>query len=46
MRHSLWLVIHHAVAHPLMLVLPRAWGDALHDWTAARAWARTGFTDK
>lgn len=33
----LWLIIHHCVAHPLMVVLPRAWGDALHDWTATYA---------
>ncbi len=32
-----WAIVHNAVAHPLMVVLPRQWGDALHDWTADRA---------
>jgi hypothetical protein len=35
--HRVWAVIHNVVAHPLMVVLPRRWGTALHDWTAAMA---------
>ena len=38
MRKRFRLVIHHLAAHPLMLVLPERWGNALDDWTAARAW--------
>ncbi|MBZ4402496.1 hypothetical protein [Myxococcus sp. AS-1-15] len=33
----LWRAAHNAVAHPLLEVLPARLGDALHDWTAARA---------
>lgn len=33
--HRLWYVLHNAVAHPLMVVLPGL-GGRLHDWTAAR----------
>lgn len=36
-----WFVIHNLIAHPLMVVLPRAWGNALHDWTAMRAFPAT-----
>ncbi len=34
---TLWLIFHHCIAHPLMVFLPSAWGNALHDWTAAKA---------
>jgi hypothetical protein len=37
-RVVIWRIVHHAVAHPLMLVLPDAWATAFHDWTAAKAW--------
>lgn len=34
---GLWSVIHNLIAHPLMVLLPRRWGDAFHDWTADKA---------
>ena len=34
----IWRIVHHLVAHPLMLVLPEHWGNALHDWTADKGW--------
>lgn len=41
-RRWLWLVAHHAVAHPLMLVLPESWSTPLHDFTARMAWPPNG----
>lgn len=35
---AFWVFAHHLIAHPLMLVLPCAWGNAFHNWTAERAW--------
>jgi hypothetical protein len=37
MTKRLWMFVHNVVAHPLMEVLPRRWGDAFHDWTAKKA---------
>lgn len=37
MTRWLWSAVHNGIAHPLMVALPRVWGDALHDWTAAKA---------
>ncbi|WP_158627678.1 hypothetical protein [Corallococcus sp. AB038B] len=42
LRARLWRFVHNVVAHPLMEVLPEAWGDALHDWTARRAFIELG----
>jgi len=35
-----WRVIHNCFAHPMMEVLPDAWGDRLHDWTASKAFIK------
>lgn len=34
----IWRLIHHIVAHPLMLVLPERIGTAFHDWTGKKGW--------
>ena len=41
MTRWVWSVVHNAIAHPLLVVLPTRWGNALHDWTAERAWPAT-----
>lgn len=35
---AFWHIVHNAVAHPLLLVLPERLGTWLHDETARRAW--------
>ncbi|MBZ4373267.1 hypothetical protein [Corallococcus sp. AS-1-6] len=42
LRARLWRFVHNVIAHPLMEALPEAWGDALHDWTARRAFIELG----
>lgn len=42
MKRRLWRFVHNVVAHPLMEVLPDRWGDALHDWTATKAFIDLG----
>lgn len=34
----LWRILHNAVAHPLMEILPERWGTWLHDETGKRAY--------
>ncbi len=33
----MWRFVHNFIAHPLMSILPGRWGNAIHDWTADRA---------
>ena len=34
---KIWELIHHLVAHPLMVILPKKLGTKFHDYTALRA---------
>lgn len=38
MDKKIWTIIHNAIAHPLLCVLPERVGTWLHDETARRAW--------
>lgn len=42
MANAFWRGVHHAVAHPLLIILPAAWGQRFHDWTAKRAFPEEG----
>ncbi|KFA89326.1 hypothetical protein [Archangium violaceum] len=33
-----WHVVHNALAHPFLLVLPARWGIRFHDYTAKKAY--------
>ena len=37
MRKFLWSIVHNCMVHPLMPFLPFQFVDALHDWTAEKA---------
>lgn len=41
MGNRFWSVFHNLIAHPLMVFLPSVWGDALHDWSGAKAFGST-----
>jgi 8-oxo-dGTP pyrophosphatase MutT (NUDIX family) len=41
LKNMLWLFVHQAIAHPIMLALPAELGCRFHDWTAARAFPAT-----
>jgi len=39
MKDRLGNFVHNCIAHPLMFILPKKWGDSFHDWTIRVVWS-------
>lgn len=37
MPHRMIWLPHNLIAHPLMTILPRSWGDKLHNFTTPKS---------